>query len=465
MELEKLTHILDADYKEWLTSIKKEYRRSQIKAATKVNIELVSFNWRLGRSIVLMRAEAKWGSRFFDVLSRDLKDLLPESQGFSPRNIRYMERFYRLFPAEPILQNGENEDENEIVPQVGAKITTAHVLPFMGENLNENEHENNDLVIFSSGAPKAGEEVFRLPWNHIKTIIDKCGEDSRKALFYIHESIKNNWSRAVLLNFLGTNLYERSGRAITNFPTAMPEYRGDLAAEITRDPYNFDFLVIRKDYDERSLKDALIANIEKFLLELGTGFSYIGREYRLKVGQTEIFCDMLFYNTTAHAYVVVEVKVKDFQPGDIGQLGTYVVAVDHLLRSETDNKTIGLLICKGKSEIMARYALESVSQPLGISSYELSSLIPESYESSMPTIEEIESVAGEGLESSRGLNEIGEAVKNRRKEIGMTQQELAVLCKMTQPTIAKIENGLVSPNLRNIKKICKALGLKIKIES
>lgn len=465
MELEKLTHILDADYKEWLTSIKKEYRRSQIKAATKVNIELVSFNWRLGRSIVLMRAEAKWGSRFFEVLSRDLKDLLPESQGFSPKNLRYMEKFYRLFPDEAIPQNSENGHENEIVPQVGGKITTAHVLPLRGENLNENEHENNELVIFSGGVPAAGEEVFALPWGHIRHIIDSCGEDSRKALFYIHESIKNNWSRAILLNFLGTNLYERSGRAITNFPTAMPEYRGDLAAEITRDPYNFDFLVIRKDYDERFLKDALIANIEKFLLELGTGFSYIGREYRLKVGQTEIFCDMLFYNTTAHAYVVVEVKIKDFQPGDIGQLGTYVVAVDHLLRSETDNKTIGLLICKGKSEIMARYALESASQPLGISSYELSSLIPESYESSMPTIEEIESVAGEGLESSRSLNEIGEAIKNRRKEIGMTQQELAVLCKMTQPTIAKIENGLVSPNLRNIKKICKALGLKIKIES
>ena len=465
MELEKLTHILDADYKEWLTSIKKEYRRSQIKAATKVNIELVSFNWRLGRSIVLMRAEAKWGSRFFEVLSRDLKDLLPESQGFSPKNLRYMEKFYRLFPDEAIPQNSENEHENEIVPQVVGKMTTAHVLPIRGEHLNENEHENNELVIFSSDAPAAGEEVFALPWGHIRHIIDSSGEDSRKALFYIHESIKNNWSRAVLLNFLGTNLYERSGRAITNFPTAMPEYRGDLAAEITRDPYNFDFLVIRKDYDERSLKDALIANIEKFLLELGTGFSYIGREYRLKVGQTEIFCDMLFYNTTAHAYVVVEVKVKDFQPGDIGQLGTYVVAVDHLLRSETDNKTIGLLICKGKSEIMARYALESVSQPLGISSYELSALIPESYESSMPTIEEIESVAGEGLEPMSLPKEVIEAIRNRRKQIGMTQKELATICGITQSAMAKIETYVISPKLETIAKICRALGLEIKIEN
>ena len=164
----------------------------------------------------------------------------------------------------------------------------------------------------------------------------------------------------------------------------------DLAKEITKDPYSFNFLTLEKKYSEKELKDALITNIQKFLLELGTGFAYMGREYRLPVGQTEQFLDMLFYNTNVHAYVVVEVKVTDFKPDYIGQLGTYVVAVDHILKTEKDEKTIGILICKGKDEILARYSVDSSSQPLGISSFELSKLIPDNFKSSLPTIEELE---------------------------------------------------------------------------
>lgn len=420
---QKINAIINQNYKKWLSSIKNDYRRSQIKAAAKVNAEMIAFNWRLGRSINLMHAEAKWGSGFFDTLSRDLRELLPESKGFSPINLRYMERFYRLFPSKNVPQVGE-----ELMPQVGSVI-------------------------------------FMVPWNHVKYIIDKCGEDPQKALFYMQETVNNNWSRAVLLNFLGTDLYERKGKAVTNFPSTIPDYKGDLASEITKDPYNFDFLMIRKGYDERALKDALTANIERFLLELGTGFAYMGREYRLKLGEEEEFCDMLFYNTTVHAYVVVEIKVDKLKPADVGQLGTYVVAVDQTLRGEEDNKTIGLLICKDKSEIVARYALASSKEPLGISTYELSSLIPEHFKSSLPTVEEIESMAGEGLDLIDNSDILGEAMKKRREEIGMTQQELGNLCNMSSSSIARIESGISSPNLSVVLKICNALGLKIKIES
>lgn len=214
---DKTILILDEAYKQWLSTIKNDYKRSQIKAATKVNAELVAFNWRLGRSIALMRAETRWGSGFFDAFSRDLRELLPESKGFSSRNLRYMERFYRLFPSKNALQNDAETGALQILPQVGEKLL-----------------------------PQVGAQIFTIPWNHIKCIIDKCCDDPQKALFYIQETINNNWSRAVLLNLLGTGLYERKGKAITNFPSTFPDYKGDLATEITKDPYLFDFFIHSK---------------------------------------------------------------------------------------------------------------------------------------------------------------------------------------------------------------------------
>ena len=237
--------------------------------------------------------------------------------------------------------------------------------------------------------PQLVEKLFSIPWGHHRYIIDKC-KNVEEAIFFVNKVRENNWSRDVLLNFLDTNLYKREGKAINNFEYRLPKENSDLAKQITKDPYNFDFLALKDEYNEKELKDALIDNIQKFLIELGTGFAYMGKEYRLQIGDSEEFLDMLFYNTTIHAYVVVEVKTKDFKPGDIGQLGTYVVAVDHILKSENDAKTIGLLVCKNKNEILARYGLESSSQPLGISSFELSKLIPENFKSSLPAIEEIE---------------------------------------------------------------------------
>ena len=194
----------------------------------------------------------------------------------------------------------------------------------------------------------------------------------------------------MLLNFLDTDLYERQGKAITNFKLALPAPQSDLAQEMTKDPYNFDFLAISEDYREKELKDALEDIIRKFLLELGTGFAYVGREYRIVIGQTEKFIDMLFYNLNLRCYVVIEIKTGKFESENIGQLGTYVAAVNHILKKDIDNPTLGLLICKSKDNVLAQYALESTSQPIGVSEYELSKLYPIDFKSSLPSIEELE---------------------------------------------------------------------------
>ena len=348
-ETNKTLSILDNDYLNWIGDLKKRYRQSQIKAAIKVNSELIRFYWELGRDIVNMKSEARWGKSFIDTLSRDLKKEFSDSLGFSPRNLRLMRQFYELFPTE----NFSQESTNQIWQHLAAKI-------------------------------------FGIPWGHMCLIISKVRGNQEKAIFYINQTIEHNWSRSILLNFLDTDLYERSGKSVNNFEVNLSSIEKDLAKEITKNPYNFNFLSLDKDYSEKELKDALILNIQKFLTELGTGFAYMGREFRLEVGNTEIFIDMLFYNTKVHAYVVIEVKVTDFKSDYVGQLGTYVVAVDNILKTDRDEKTIGILICKWKDDVLARYSLNSSSQPLGISDYELSRLIPDNFKSSLPSVEEIE---------------------------------------------------------------------------
>lgn len=338
---EKVFSILDNDYRNWIKELKSRYKQSQIKAAIRVNSELIRFYWELGRDIVKMKADVKWGSKFYVNLSKDLREQFPDSRGFSVSNLKVVKQFYELFP------------ENKIGQQLVGQITM-------------------------------------VPWGHIVFLIRYVKKDTNKALFYIQQTIKNNWSRNVLLNFLDTDLYERYGKSVNNFEVSMPKEDSDLSKELIKDPYNFSFLSIDKEYTEKELKDAIEANIQKFLIELGTGFAYIGREYRLLVGQTELFIDMLFYNTKVHAYVVVEIKTGKFKPEYLGQLGTYVVAVNHQLKTDRDDKTIGILICKDKDNVLARYSLETSNQPLGITEYELSNLIPDNFKSSLPTIEEIE---------------------------------------------------------------------------
>ena len=221
-------------------------------------------------------------------------------------------------------------------------------------------------------------------------MLKKVNRDYKKALFYVQKTIEHGWSRSMLSVQLDSFLYERQGKAINNFELTLPKEKSELAKEITKDPYTFNFASMDEEYSEKELKEALIDNIQRFLLELGTGFAYMGKEYRLLVGQSEQFIDLLLYNTQVHAYVVVEVKTTSFKPEYTGQLGTYVIAVDHLLKKEKDEKTIGLLMCKDKDNVLASYSIESSSQPIGVSSFELSKLIPDKFKSSLPTVEEIE---------------------------------------------------------------------------
>jgi len=342
---------IDEEYAQWIQSVGKRFKNMQIKAATRVNQEMLKFYWSLGKDMVEMHAETRWGSKFYNNLSKDLTSAMPEQKSFSPTNLKYMTYFYQLY--------------SQISPQP--------------------VDEMNDEI-----SPQLVDELCRVPWGHHRYIIDKCKGDVDKAIFYVRKTIENNWSRAVLLNWLDTNLYERQGKAITNFTMKLPEAHGDLANELTKDPYNFDFLTMTEGYNEKELKDALTNNIVKFLMELGNGFAFVGREYRIEVGKTEQFIDLLFCNIRLHCYVVIEFKTEKFKPADIGQLGTYVVAVNHILKTSADNPTIGLLICKEKDEVLAQYAVEGSGEPIGISEYELSKVYPADFTSSLPTIEEIE---------------------------------------------------------------------------
>lgn len=345
--MDKSIGILDKDYTLWVRELVKRYRNSQIKAAIKVNRELLRYYWELGKEIEEKQADNRYGGKFYATLSRDLRHAMPDVEGLSETSIRYAKRFYTLY-KQRILN-----------------------LPQLVERLDS--------------------DLFSVPWGHHRYIIDKCSNDSDKALFYVRQTLENGWSRGILLSMLDTNLYERSGKALTNFQNKLPDENSDLAQELTRDPYNFSFTGLRGKYNERILKDTLLTNITNFLLELGTGFAYVGKEYRLQIAEKEKFIDLLFYNLKLSCYVVVEVKIGEFDFSDAGQLGGYVVACNHLLRKEgRDNPTIGLLICKQKNNTLAQYALESSSQPLGISEYELGKLYPEKVEGTMPSIKEIE---------------------------------------------------------------------------
>ena len=377
--MSKLIHI-DSEYKHWIQSLSKRYRRSQIKAAVKVNHEMLAYYWQLGRDIVQLNAEQRWGSGFMRSLSQDLKQELPDATGLTERNLYYCKKFYLLYNQEDI-----------ILPQVVAESGDANEK----QNVPQVVEKSQDEILPQVGA-KINAMLSAVPWGHHRYIMDKCGEDTARALFYVRQTVENGWSRAMLLNWLDSNLYERQGKALTNFSATLPEETSDLAREITKDPYDFGFAGITGKYNEKTMKAALLTNMTQFLVELGTGFAYVGREYRLKIGETENLIDLLFYNLTLRCYVAIEVKIGEFDARDIGQLGTYVTAVNHILRDpEKDNPTIGLLVCKRKDNTLAQYALESSSQPLGISEYELQKLYPAKVEGTIPTIAEIESVAND----------------------------------------------------------------------
>ena len=374
--------IIDKEYKNWIGQLSKRYRSAQIKAAIAVNSEMLRFYWELGHDIVAMQSENKYGSKFFETLSRDLKAAIPDAKGFSVSNLKYIKRFYLMYL--PIRHQVGDEFEGENRQRLGDDFNQ-HNRHQVGANfpqvVGNSENSSWQQVVA---------DLFSIPWRHHVLLIDKYFNEPETALFYVRETIKHGWSRSVLDHMLDTKLHLRQGAAITNFKSQLPKETSDLAQEITKDPYIFDFTNLTKPFQERELKETLLKNITKFLLELGEGFAFVGQEYKLNVGQTEQFTDLLFYHLKLRCYIVIELKVTKFEPGYLGQLGMYVTAVNHILKTDQDNPTIGLLVCKTKDDVLAQYSLEGYNLPIGVSQYQLDKFLPENFKSALPSIEEIE---------------------------------------------------------------------------
>lgn len=337
----------DKEYTQWVVELKQRIKNAQIKAAVQVNRELINLYWSIGHDIVERKIEETFVGDFYNRLSSDLQSIFPDVKGFSRRNLIYMRSMYMLFS--PI------QDE---VPQLVA--------------LNKSDFFEVPQPV-AHGTIK--DMVCQIPWGHIRYIIDKH-TSPQEAIFYVQKTLENGWSRAMLLNMMDTKLYEAQGKAINNFSSVLPSSESDYARQITKDPYNFDFLTLSEDYKERELQKALEENIARFLMELGNGFAFVGRQVRLEVNGDEFFCDLLFYHIHLKRYVVVELKTVKFEPEFISKVNFYCNAVNHLLKRPDDNDTIGLLICKEKNDVVAQWTVENAPVPIAISKYILNNIIP-----------------------------------------------------------------------------------------
>jgi len=331
---------LDQNYKNFLSDIKERLRTAQINAARAVNIKLVKFYWELGNELIEKQKAYKWGEHFLDQFSHDLRQAFPEMQGFSKRNLQRIRQFTQLYPDLPI-------------------------------------------------APQA---VAQLPWGHISLLIHAVKDGSIRE-WYAYQSIKQGWSRTILEMQIESGLYERQGKSdhkISNFHEHLPPKQSDLAHEMLKDPYNFDFLTVQGKAHERSVEDGLVTHIRNFLLELGQGFAFVGSQVPLTFDDQEFFIDLLFYHLNLRCFVVIELKATKFKPEHTGQLGFYLAAVDDQLKKENDNQTIGIILCKSKNKVIAEYALRNIRAPIGVSEYALSKALPKELKASLPTVEEIE---------------------------------------------------------------------------
>jgi len=347
---------LDKNYQGFLNNIKERLRSAQIRAALAANAELTKFYWQLGSDLIEKQKAFKWGEQFLEQFSHDMRQANPEMQGFSVTNLKRMRIFARGYP---------------------------------------------DFL-------KSPQPVDQLPWGHIGVLLHQV-KDTEERDWYTNEIIKNGWSRPILEMQIESGLYERQGKTtkkISNFHQHLPKAQSDLANDILKDPYRFDFLTIFGKAHERLVENGLITHIRDFLLELGQGFAFVGSQVPLTFDDQEFFIDLLFYHLHLRAFVVVEIKATKFKPEHTGQLGFYLAAVDDIFRKEGDNRTIGILLCKSKSKIIAEYALRNVSAPMGVSEYSLSKALPKELKTSLPTIEEIEAE----------LNVTTEKKKNRKLE-------------------------------------------------
>ena len=343
-----------SDYLEWLYELKSKVKQSQIKAAVSVNSELILLYYDLGKQISEKLKNNVWGSKFIEKLSNDLKSEFPNVGGFSAKNLRYCKQFYDFYCNSDLWQ------------QPVAELT------------NNEDYLNNNMINL----------LVKIPWGHHILIMQK-NKSIENAILYIQKTIENNWSRSVLEYHIETKLCLREGKTINNFKLTLPKNQSDLANQILKDPYNFEFLNIQEEINEKELEQSLVDNITKFLLELGKGFAYMGKQYKINIGDKEYRIDLLFYHTILRCYVVVELKVTDFQSEFIAKLNFYISAINELIKSEQDKPTIGILLCKNKNNFEVEFALKDINKPIGVSTYTYKEL-PINYKDTLPTPEEFD---------------------------------------------------------------------------
>lgn len=359
---------IDHDYIEWFKEIKRRYQSAQLKAAIKINSEKLSFNWSLGKDLVTRKAEEKWGAGVVEQLSSDLQQAFPNDKGFSKVNLWRMKRWYQIFST---------KEANEKLSQLGTELQSQH------PQLNTKLPQVGEVMCTNDSLPLV---LGLVPWRHQDEIISKC-KDLDEALFYIKMCILEGWSRATLVNSIKGNLYQNYGKALSNYDQFLSEAQSRLAQEITKENYDFGFVTVPANYTEEQLETELEKNITRFLLELGTGFAFMGRQKQLVVGGKTRRIDMLFYHVKLKAYCVVELKTVPFDPAFTGKLNFYVNAVDELLKGSDDNPTIGLLICSDKNETDVRWAFKGIETPLGVASYDNVNVTPTNL---LPSAEELQ---------------------------------------------------------------------------
>ncbi len=382
------------DYRNWLGELKTRIKQSQIKAAIRVNTELLELYWELGSQIVERQDKAKWGDGLIPQLSKDLMEEFPQMKGFSTTNLHYIRQWYLFYNQDNIIGQqvvDQLEESNQKLHQVGGEISILSKKSI----LNPDKHESIILQQLVGEFPNIKndseivDKLVSIPWGHNLQIIAKC-KTIEEALFYVNKTIENGWSRSMLVHQIELKLYTTQSKSISNFKNTLPAAHSDLVVQTLKDPYIFDFLTLTEKYNERELEDALVENITRFLLELGAGFAYVGRQVPFNVGETDFPIDLLFYHLKLRCYVVIELKTGKFKPEHAGKIGFYLSAADDLLRHPADNPTIGIIICREKNNIVAEYALKNVNQPIGVSEYQLTKAFPENFKGSLPTIEEIE---------------------------------------------------------------------------
>jgi predicted nuclease of restriction endonuclease-like (RecB) superfamily len=363
---------LPAGYPALLDELKRRIRAVQLKAAVSVNRELIALYWDIGKSIAERQRSEGWGKSVVDRLAKDLERAFPGMEGFSPSNIWRMRSFYLAW-TEEVLARPARDDGDSILAQPARELD--------GQSL-----------------PQAAAGI---PWFHNVVLIEKL-KDPAARLWYAWQTLEHGWSRAVLVHQIESGLFTRQGKAVTNFEATLPPPQSDLAQQVLKDPYNFDFLTLAADARERELEQGLLAHLRKFLLELGAGFAFVGEQHHLEVGGEDFYIDLLFYHLRLRCFVVIDLKMEPFKPEFAGKMNFYLSAVDDLLRHKDDQPSIGLILCKERNRLVVEYALRDTHKPIGVSAYRITQRLPQRLKGSLPTVEQLEAELGAAGAKQRG---------------------------------------------------------------